>query len=77
MSAVKRANQTEVIALIRLLASYVTVTATGDMAKLLSSGFPYQKPTRSRVGELPEPTTPVVKQGTLTGQAICVTLVNR
>ena len=54
--------------LMRQLASYVTATANGDMAMLISSGFPNQKPMRERIGELPTPSTPLVRQGALTGQ---------
>ena len=68
--AIRRARHAELKSLVRLLASYVTVTSNGDMAKLLSSGFPYQKPTRSRIGQLPEPEPPYVRQGKLSGVAV-------
>ena len=42
--------------LLRALASYVHVACMGDMTKLLSSGFPVQKPSRQPVGILPAPT---------------------
>lgn len=67
-NAIKRAKQAEVTSLMRQLASYVTATANGDMAMLISSGFPNQKPMRERIGELPTPSTPLVRQGALTGQ---------
>ncbi len=38
------------------------------MTKMLSSGFIYQKPTRSPIGQLPAPSTPVAKQGGVSGQ---------
>jgi hypothetical protein len=41
--------------LVRQLASYVQVACGGDMTKLLLSGFPVQKPTRSPIGVLPAP----------------------
>ena len=62
-----------ICSLMRQLASYVTSTCTGDMAKLLSSGFPHQMPTRERVGELPAPVTPKAKQGELSGQMVATT----
>jgi hypothetical protein len=67
MTAIKNAKRAELVSLMRQLASYVTVTANGDMTKLLSSGFPYQKPTRSRIGALPAPEAPVLKHGALSG----------
>ena len=72
-SAIKRARLAELVSLIRQLAAYVTATANGDMAKLLSSGFPIQKPNRARIGELPTPATPKVTHGMLSGQADAVT----
>ena len=72
-NAIKRAKLTELVSLMRQLASYVTSTCNGDMAKLLSSGFPHQKPTRERVGELPAPVTPKAKQGELSGQMVATT----
>lgn len=52
----------------RQLASYITVTSDGDMTKLLSSGFPYQKPTRTPIGVLPAPAAPVVSLGARSGE---------
>ncbi len=71
--AIRRAKQTEVVSLMRQLAAYVTSTANGDMAMLISSGFPYQKPTRTRVGELPQPVTPKTQQGKVSGQMVATT----
>jgi hypothetical protein len=62
LTAIKNAKRAELVSLMRQLASYVTITAAGDMATLLSSGFAYQKPTRSKVGDLPAPGAPVLKQ---------------
>ena len=39
-TAIKNAKRAELTSLLRQLASYVGVTCGGDMAKLLSSGFP-------------------------------------
>jgi hypothetical protein len=68
LNAIKRAKQAEVVSLLRQLAAYVTSTANGDMAVLISSGFPIQKPTRSKIGQLPAPAVPKVLQGKESGQ---------
>jgi hypothetical protein len=62
-TAIKNAKRAELTSLLRQLASYVGVTCGGDMAKLLSSGFPTQKPTQTPVGALPAPATPVASLG--------------
>jgi hypothetical protein len=67
-TAIKNAKRAELVSLLRQLASYVGVTCGGDMAKLLSSGFPTQKPNRSPIGVLDAPDAPVVTPGSLTGQ---------
>jgi len=68
MTSIKNANRAELVSLMRQLASYVTETSNGDMTKLLSSGFPYQKPNRVSVGTLPAPGSPLLRQGALSGQ---------
>ena len=68
LTSIKNAKRAELVSLMRQLASYVTVTCNGDMTKMLSSGFIYQKPTRSKIGQLPAPGTPMVKQGGVSGQ---------
>ena len=68
LTSVKNAKRAELVALMRQLAIYVTLTADGDMTKLLSSGFAYQKPTRTTVGQLPAPLAPVLKQGGVSGE---------
>jgi hypothetical protein len=55
-------------ALLRLLASYVQVACQGDMQKLLLSGFPVQKPTRSPIGVLPAPSNPTLVLGSRSGE---------
>jgi hypothetical protein len=66
-TAIKNAKRAELVSLLRQLSSYVFATAGGDMTKLLSSGFPAQKTTRSPIGPLPAPITPVLSQGPVTG----------
>ncbi len=67
-TALKNAKRAELVALLRLLASYVGVACGGDLATLLSSGFPIQKPSRTPIGVLPAPTTPTVGQGSRSGE---------
>jgi hypothetical protein len=66
-TAVKNAKRTELVSLLRQLASYVFATADEDMTKLLSSGFPAQKTARPPIGPLPAPATPFVSQGPVSG----------
>lgn len=68
MTVIKNARRAELVSLMRQLASYVTVTSDGDMAKLLSSGFPYQKPVRTPVGKLPAPDAPTLRLSVKSGQ---------
>ncbi|MGH7953865.1 MAG: fibronectin type III domain-containing protein [Limisphaerales bacterium] len=56
------------IALLRELASYVQVTCKGDLTKLLTSGFPIQKPQRQPIGTLPAPANLIVKLGGVSGE---------
>jgi hypothetical protein len=67
-TAAKNARRAELASLMRQLASYVTLTSDGDMEKLLSSGFPYQKPVRNRVGTLPAPAAPTLRIGMKSGE---------
>jgi hypothetical protein len=68
LTVAKNAKRAELVSLMRQLASYVTVTSNGDLEKLLSSGFPYQKPTRTPVGVLPAPDAPVLRLAVKSGQ---------
>ena len=56
LTSAKNAARAALAALLRELASYVHVACRGDLTKLLTSGFPIQKPTRQPVGVLPAPT---------------------
>ncbi|HEY1768859.1 MAG TPA: hypothetical protein VGG02_01210 [Chthoniobacterales bacterium] len=67
LTAIKNAKMAQLVAIVRPLAYYVTVTANGDMAILLSSGFPIQQPTRQPIGPLPTPTAPVATAGEMFG----------
>ena len=66
-TAARDARRAELVALLRQLSSYVNGTANGDLVKLLSSGFPVQKPTRAPIGPLAAPAAPVVTQGAVSG----------
>ena len=67
-TSTKNDKRAILVALLRQLASYVTVTANGNLTVLLSSGFPIQKPQRQPVGELPAPANLTVTLGVLSGQ---------
>jgi hypothetical protein len=71
-TAIKNAKRAELTSLLRQLASYVGVTCGGDLAKLLSSGFPTWKPTKSPIGVLPPPDAPVATAGPQSGQLSAV-----
>jgi hypothetical protein len=68
LTAIKNAKRTALGALLRELGSYLGVACKGDMADLLSSGFPIQKPKRVPAGVLPAPATPVLSLGTRSGE---------
>ena len=67
LTSIKNAKRNELVSLLRQLSYYVSATCLGDMAKLLSSGFPAQKNSRTPVGPLPAPVTPVLVQGAVSG----------
>jgi hypothetical protein len=73
LTAIKNAKRNELVALLRQLALYVSSACNGDMAKLLSSGFPAQKPTRTPIGVLPAPVTPIITQGAHSGELDAIT----
>ena len=70
LTAIKNAKRKALVGLVRHLASYVHVTSNGDMAVLLSSGFPTQKPVRTPVGILPAPVPPYLQQGGRSGDLV-------
>jgi hypothetical protein len=72
LTAIKNAKRAALAALLRELASYVTVACKGNMADLLTSGFPIQKPTRTAAGVLPAPETPVLVTGARSGDLAAV-----
>jgi hypothetical protein len=55
------------VGLLRQEANYVAVACQGDLMKLLLSGFPIQKPTRTPIGILPAPQYIHVSHGALSG----------
>jgi hypothetical protein len=68
LTSMKNDKRAVLVALLRQLASYVTVTSNGDMTVLLSSGFPIQKPQREPIGVLPAPSNLTVTLGDLSGE---------
>ena len=70
LTSAKNAARTALAALLRELASYVHVACRGDLTKLLTSGFPIQKPTRSPVGILPPPAPPLLQLGGRSGDLV-------
>ena len=66
-TAIRDARRADLVSLLRQLGSYVSATANGDLEKLISSGFPIQKPTRAKIGPLPTPSTASVMRGWITG----------
>ncbi len=70
LTAVKNDRRAALVALVRELASYVQVACKEDLAVLLTSGFPHQKPERQPIGELPPPANLTLKLGTRSGQLV-------
>ena len=68
LTAIKNEKRAVLVALLRQLASYVQVTANGDLAVLLSSGFPTQKTQRQPIGVLPAPSNLTVTFGARSGE---------
>ena len=68
LTAIKNSKRAALAALLRELGSYVAVACKGRMEDLLASGFPIQKPTRTPVGVLPAPATPVLSFGPRSGE---------
>lgn len=68
LTSAKNAKRAIVVSLMRQLASYVAVACGDDMTKLLSSGFPVQKPNRTPANVPTTPDAPKVLQGK-SGQA--------
>jgi hypothetical protein len=73
LTAIKNAKRSVLRAALRELASYVAVACKGNMADLLSSGFPIQKPSRTPVGVLPAPAAPVLSLGARSGELLAAT----
>lgn len=68
LTAIKNDMRSDLVALLRDLATYVQVACKGDLTVLLSSGFPIQKPQRNPIGALPAPVNLTVNLGSLSGQ---------
>ena len=68
LTLAKNAARAELVALLRLLASYVQIVCAGSMENLLLSGFPTQKSSRTPIGVLPAPSNVTVNLGVRTGE---------
>jgi fibronectin type III domain protein len=68
LTAAKNAQRAALKVLLRELAAYLQVACKGNLAALLSSGFPNQKPHRQPVGILPAPANVSVTFGQRTGE---------
>ena len=68
LTAIKNEKRAALVTLMRQLASYVQVACNEDMAVLLSSGFPTQKPQREPIGVLAAPSNLTVTFGPRTGE---------
>jgi len=68
LTSVKNDRRAKLVGLLRSLAIYVQGACLGDLTKLLTSGFPIQKPVRTPVGVLPAPVNLVVQHGPRTGE---------
>ena len=66
LTLAKNDARAALVALLRELASYLQLTSKGNMAKLLTCGFPMQKTVRTAVGVLPPPLV-TVKLGERSG----------
>ena len=70
-SIVRRNNaRTAVVQTLRDLALYVQHASGGDMAKLISSGFPAQQPRRQPIGVLLPPQNVTLRPARVSGQIL-------
>ena len=72
-TALKNASRAALAILLRALAAYVAVACKRDLARLLSSGFPIQKPVPTPAGVLPAPAIPVLSRGARSGTLAAAT----
>lgn len=77
LTAAKKAARSELIALLRNLASYVQVACKDNLENLLLSGFPVQKSNRVPIGVLPAPSVVNLnlgpRSGTLDAKVLALT----
>ena len=72
LTTIKNEKRAALVALLRQLASYVQVTCNGNLAVLLSSGFPPQKPNRTPIGVLQPPSSLTVTLGDRSGELFAI-----
>ncbi len=68
LTALKNQKREELVTLVRNLASYVSVTCNGNLATLLSSGFPSQKTQRTPATFPSAPTDLIISFGISSGE---------
>jgi hypothetical protein len=68
LTAIKNEKRSALVTQVRNLANYVQTACNGDLAILLSSGFPIQKPQREPVGVLQPPSQLTVTVGPRKGE---------
>ena len=68
LTATKNAKRSELVSLVKQLASYVAVACGGDLVALLGSNFPIHKPTRDPIGRLDKPRMPRLSHGDRSGE---------
>lgn len=67
LTCIKNAKRAALVLLLRQLAAYLQVACNNDLAALLSSCFPHQKPNRQPVGVLSAPSITRLAPGILSG----------
>jgi len=70
LNAIKAQKREALCAVVRTLALDVQEECHGDIAVLLSSGFPIQKPAHYPIGKLPTPGAPVLSLGDYSGELV-------
>ncbi len=72
LTTIKNEKRAALVALLRQLASYVQVACNGNLAVLLTSGFPPQKPNRTPIGVLQPPSSLTVTLGDRSGELYAI-----
>jgi hypothetical protein len=70
LTRLKNNKRAALALLLREVAAYLVVACKGDLAVLISSGFPHQKPHRQPIGDLPTPKNITISLGKRSGELI-------